>query len=298
MIPSQLADETVQVALISSGSHANLAIGHLKRHFGLMITEAEALLARGHGVIASNVPRDVAKMALPILAALGVQVALLPKAAEPMAEKFDLSVRLKNAEAIRLVRPMFKRLGRMAEVSAEDFQGPAGLEIGGLTRAKAEDHYTALRGLPGVGVTLCPQSGAIYDVFAPAHGLGAEMAQVLKHVSVLACSAKDLCPQIAVNLDRHMLNCLLARFPKAGLIGVNQAFQRYHLTLTAPGRISIQELADFLATRGCSAAEMAEAIASRRGLRLESGLTRAAATQFVSDYAMIGMTVRADLVRG
>ncbi len=294
---SQRIVETVQVALISSGPHANLATGHLARHFGLKIAEAEALLTRGCGVLAQDIPRATARAAIPVLAALGLHVELVTKNAEPMIERFDLSVRLKKTEAIHLVRSTLARLGRPGDVSTADFRGPAGLEIAGLPRAKAEDCCAALRALPGVSVTQCGQSGAAYDVFAPINGLGAEMAQILRHISVLACSAKDHCPQIAVNLDRHMLTCILARFPKAGLIGVNQAFQRYHLTLTGPGRMSGRDLADFLATRGCSSADTIEAVTARRALRLESGLTRAAAKQFVADYAMIGMTVRADLAR-
>ncbi len=293
MIASQLAEETVQVALISSGTHPNLA-----RHFGMKPAEADALLNHGFGVISAEMPRASAAAAVPVLTALGLQVALLPKNVEPAVALFDLSIRLKHADAIHLVRSTLARLGWTGNVALEDFRGPAGFEIDGLPRAKADDYLAALRVLRGVSATLSAQSSAIYDVFAPSTGLGTDMAQILRHLSVMACSAKDHCPQIAVSLDRHMLKCLLARFPNAGLIGVNQAFQRYHLTLTASGRISIQELADFLATRGCSVAEMNEAVASRRGFRLESGLTRTAAKQFVADYAMIGMTVRADLVLG
>jgi hypothetical protein len=298
MTSSQLAEETVQVALISSGNHANLAIGHLSRHFGLRITEAEALLARGCGVIAPEMSRAAAGAAIPVLTALGLQIALVPKNAEPVVERFDLSIRLQEAAAIDLVRPTLKRHGWGYEVAPEDFRGPAGLEITGLTRAKAEDFCAALRSLRGVGVTPCPQSGAAYDVFAPTSGLGSDMAQILRYISVLACSAKDHCPPLAVDLDRRMLASLLARFPKAGLIGVNQAFQRFHLTLTGTGRLSGREVADFLATRGRSLVETTEVVSARRGLRLECGLTRAAARQFVADYAMIGMTVRADLVHG
>ena len=298
MVSSQLAEETVQVALMSSGPHAYLAIGHLARHFGLNQSDAEALLARGCGVIAPKVTRAAAAEAIPVLAALGLRVTILPATADPAVEKFDLSVRLKTADAIHQVRPVLKRLGWADDLAPLDFRGPAGLEITGLTRAKAEDHCAALRTLTAVGVTMCSQSAAAYDVFAPTTGLGQDMAQVLQHISVLACSAPDHCLPIAVDLDRSMLTHLLARFPKAGLIGVNQAFQRYCLTLTGAGRLSKQELSDFLATRDRSATQVAEATPDLRGQRLETGLTRAAAKQFMADYAMIGITVRADLARG
>lgn len=297
MTVSHLAEETVQVALISPGTHANLASGHLASHFGMEPAEAGALLHRGFGVIAAEVPRATAAAALPVLTALGLHVELLPKNVEPAVALFDLSIRLQQVDAVHLVSTTLARLGWTGAVTPEDFCGPAGFEIDGLPRAKAEHYLARLRALSGVSATLSAQSNAIYDVFAPSTGLGQDMAQILRHFSVLACSAQDLCPQIAVGLDRRMLKCLLARFPNAGMIGVNQAFQRYHLTLTASGGISIQELADFLATRGCSVAKMNEAVASRRGLRLESGLTRTAAKQFVADYATIGVTVRADLSR-
>lgn len=297
MIASQLAEETVQVALISSGTHANLACGHLGRHFGMKLADAEVLLHRGFGVISAEMPRATAAAALPVLTALGLQVALLPKNAEPPVELSDLSIRLKQADAIHRVRSTLARLGWTGDVTPADFCGPAGFVMNDLPRGKAEDYRAALRALAGVSATLSAQSSAVYDVFAPS-GFGQDMTQILRHLSAMSCSAEDLCPQIAVSLDRHMLKRLLARFPNAGLIGVNQAFQRYHLTLTAPGRISIQELADFLATRGCSVAQMNEAVASRRGMRLESGLTRTAAKQFVADYATIGIIVRADLARG
>lgn len=297
MISPQLAEDAVQVALLSSGTHAGLARGLLRQHFGLNSAEAEALLIRGRGVIAKAVSRAEARAALPVLAALGLQVAILPLDAEPAVERFDLSVRLKDQEAIFAARQALRRLGWGMDAASVDFRGPAGLEITGLARAKAEDYAAAMRAVPGVGVTLSAQSTAMYDLFGPTRGLGADMARVLKHISVLSCSALDHCPPIAVDLDRRMMAYLLARFPSAGLIGVNQAFQRYHLTLTGLGNISKKDLTDFLATRGYAAAEAAKALSSRSGLRLETGLTRAAAKQFIADYAMIGMTVRADLVR-
>lgn len=297
MTMPQLAEETVQVALLSCGAHSGLAAMPLSLHFGLPLAEAEALLVKGHGVIAARMPKDRACAAIPLLAALGLRLAVLPPDAAQAEALYDLSLRLTEGVDAVAVQPDLQRLGLVPDATAPDFNGPAGFAICGLPRAKAEHVILALRSLPGVHATLCPQDGAKFDLFAPKVAMRAEMAHVLKYLSDLGCSVRDHWPAFAVGLDRHVLGLVLSRFAPLGLFGVNQAFQRYHLTLTGRGQVSTEDIRNFLATRGLSTSEATRALSGGQGLRIETALPRAAARQFLSDYAQIGLQVRADLAR-
>ncbi|MGV8988861.1 MAG: hypothetical protein ACOH2H_21635 [Cypionkella sp.] len=293
----QLADDAVQVVLLSRCRNAALAAGPVAKHFGLTLGKAEALLERGRGVIASHISMACVRKVLPLFAALGVQVAIRPKDAEPEMETYDLSLRSMAQKPACAALQVLKDLGFDRLGPPSDFAGPSGLVLGDLNERRVKAVEAALRSVSGVQITVCAKSDALYDLFASEKEPGVNLAAVRHHLAVMGSLASGSALALATGLNQQTLAHVLARFPQQGLFGVNQLFQRYDLELVGQGQLSTQELRDFLATRGISSGQASLAIESGCGLRVEYGLSRAAARQFLLDYAAIGLPVRAELVR-
>ncbi len=291
----QLAEDAVQVVLLARCRHAAIAAGPVAQYFGLSLQEAELLLEKGRGVIASRVPLQAVQRAMPLLAAIGVRIAVQSHDAPQRVERFDLSLRLLEAGVADDVVTALQRLGVKQTISAADFAGPSGLLLSDLPEGRALVYASAMRKLVGVQATLCARTEALYDLFARA-GTGKDLAPLRRHLGILGCGAFGPGSAIGVGLDHHVLTHVLARFPQFGLYAVNQAFQRYDLRLTGLGGLSPHELQDFLFTRGFGPAEVRGALQSNPGLRVETGLSRTAALQFMSDYATIGLSVLAELI--
>lgn len=290
MSSPQLAEDAVQIVLLAKCRHSDLAAGVVARHFGLSRRRAEALLEDGRGVIAAHVPLADVREILPLFAALGVRVAIRPVDAEAEPDLYDLSLRSTTQKAANAALQELVRLG----FGLGDFSGPSGLVLGSLYEARAKAVALALRSVVGIKVTVSAQSNAVHDLFV--REPRADLTALRRHLSVLGCLNTGPASALATGLDQRTLTHLLARFPQLGLFGVNQAFQRYDLQLMGRGRLSTQELRDFLVTRGVCAALAGTVLQSDCGLTVERGLSRVAAGQFLSDYAAIGLSARAELV--
>jgi hypothetical protein len=119
----------------------------------------------------------------------------------------------------------------------------------------------------------------------------------IKHLTDMGCHASDPWPALAVGLDRQMLAHFETRFADHGLVCVNQAFQRYDVILTGLGDVSIRDFVDFLTVRGHTPSVAFDGLMQDQGLAIDTALSRKSAEQFVADYTMIGLQVRADFVR-
>lgn len=295
MITSQSTETAVQVTLLAATGQPGLAVAPLAQHFELSQSAAAQILAAGQGLVRAAMAPERAQAALPLLAALGVKLAVHPALAAVPVDLVDLSLRLREPGAFAPARQALCRLGWSPDLSPGDFMGPAGLEWLDLPAPQAEGIVAALRAVPGLGVVACRQASAIYDLFAPAGGLQEDGAALLRHLDLLSCGPARHWPALAVGLERKTLAHVLARFAQTGAFGVNQAFQRYDLMLMGGGKISQKDLLDFLATRGRTPQEVLAGLSQNRGLRLEAGLTRPVARQFLADYRQIGLQIRATL---
>ncbi len=228
---------------------------------------ARDVLARAFGLEGAEAERLLARggtlsgraPSLALLRLLGVQADLSTE-----APRFDLSLRLGDPEV----------------------EGPAGIVLEDLPQEAAQATARALRG-DGVQVTLAPHLGALYDVFAPARG---PLPEALRQYLKLLGAGETEGPALVAGLEAQVARLVTARFRALGLIAVHQAFQRFDLWVTGSGRLSLREAADFLAARG-----MGDPGALARGVRVERGLTRAAARQFLNDYRHIGLPARLTL---
>lgn len=296
MTASQLKYDAVQFELVATSATAMLAVDPLIQHFGLSRSEAEEILTAGWGFVAPRLGVARARASLPLLASLGLRASVRGPDAAPQEEQCDISVRLNDLASLPNVAATLTGLGFGQITSAERFRGPSGLVLGGLSKARAEALCRSLAHARGVEVIQACRARARYDIFIRDTGQLAVSAALMRFIAVMGHGSKGPAPALATGLDRRSAQILLDRFPDAGLLAVNQAFQRYDLCVTGPGLLSLRELQDFLATRGVRTEIRLQQAISASGFRVETGLSRPLAQQFMVDYATIGIPVRAELV--
>ena len=297
MAMSQLVDEDVQLSLLATTGHAGLAVELLTERFGLSLEYAESVLEQGYGLLVARLGKVQARAVLPLLATLGLRVAIQPCESLPPDEFNDVSIRIMDARhAAKLIRTLERLLG-VTGLTAGSFCGPEGYVLAGLSPAKAEWLGHALRKISGVSVVLSEHQSARYDIFSEAELTEPECTDVRRHLRLLDCNIGGFGGAIGNGMDKRAVERVLARFPDLGLFAANQAFQRHELLIIGKGTLSRQEFIDFLMTRAVAGSIPARQLLNALPLRMEALLTRSAARQFLADYTAIGMQAITRLVR-
>ena len=292
-----MLNDYVDVVLLSSGPFAAMAGPQLARHFDLPLALAEAALSKGSGPVATQLPRKTAMAALGLMATLGVRLAVVPVGEDVAPDLFDLSLRLTDLRAATCVEQKLRDLGLWTSGDRPDFYGPAGLQITDLCHEAVKGIRLSLAHTSGVDVAASAQIDALYDLFLARGQKRSDLTAEIKHLTDMGCHASDPWPALAVGLDRQMLAHFETRFADHGLVCVNQAFQRYDVILTGLGDVSIRDFVDFLTVRGHTPSVAFDGLMQDQGLAIDTALSRKSAEQFVADYTMIGLQVRADFVR-
>ena len=297
MTLSQLADDDVQLSLLATSGHAGLAAELLTERFGLSPDYANSVLDQGYGLLIARLGRAEARAAMPLLATLGLRVAIQPCDALPPDEVCDVSIRITEAKYAAKLIVTLERLIGVTGLNAAAFCGPEGHVVGSLSPAKAEWLCHALRKLAGVSAAVSEHQTARYDLFAEADLTEPEGTAVRRHLRLLGSSSSGFGDAIGSGLDRRVVERVLAKFPDLGLFAANQAFQRHELLIIGKGTLTQQEFIDFLMTRPIAQTIPARELLRSLPLRVESFLTRSAAKQFLGDYSAIGMQAITRLVR-
>ena len=297
MTMSQVADGDVQVSLLATSGFAGLAAEVLVEGFGVTLQYAQSVLEQGYGLLSPRLGKNVARDALPLLAALGLRVTIQPVEAMPPDEFCDVSVRLRDLRlAPKLVALLERNVGQVG-LNAASFDGPQGYVVAGVSPARAEWLCNALRAMNGVFCAISEHQTALYDLFAARNLTGIDHAEVKRHLRLMGCGIGGFGDAIGVGLERRVLDRVLRQFPKLGLFGVDRAFQRYELLVTGKGALSGQEFADFMLSRPAIRPNHQRNLLQSLPLRLESWLTRPAAVQFLGDCGSIGILAVTRLVR-
>jgi len=287
----------VDIVLLSSGPLSALASAQLARLYDMPLAMAQGLLSKGRGLVAGQMPREKAKVATALMATFGVRLAMVPVGHDALPELFDLCLHLTELPAAALVEAMLRDLGLWVLPEPPDFLGLGGLQLQDLTYDVAQASVLALDRIAGVEVMSCGQNHALYDLFLAPDQKRADLMSQIKYLADMGCYAAHPWPAMAVGLDRQMLTHFKTRFTNHGLVCVNQAFQRYNLILTGLGEVSIRDFVDFLTVRGHAPSVAFDGLRHDKGLTIEKALSRKSAEQFLADYTMIGLKVRADFVR-
>ena len=297
MSMSQIADEKVQVALLATSGLACLAADVIADRFGMTLPYTQNILDHGHGLLSPCFDRRAAIAMLPLLAALGLRVAIRPLDAMPVDESCDVSIWLRDLNKASKLRAALGLMPGMICPESAAFNSPQGHVIRDLPLARAEWLCNALRQTGGVFCAMSKHGTALYDLFAEARLSDINQAEVRRQLRLMGCSSGGFADAVGQGLQRRVLDRILVQLPGLGLFGIDRVFQRYELVVTGKGTLSEQEFADFMASRPVVTSVDPRKLMASLPLTLENWLTRPAARQFLGDYRLIGLQTVARLMR-
>jgi hypothetical protein len=288
MDTERAAEGAVLITVAAGQGSAMLARDTLARAFGICRDEAARVLAEGGEVVAQAEAQASSRALLPLF---GVQALSLQAA----GARYDLSLRLADPRDAA-ARARISAFCPEADLAA--LGGAAGLVLADLPAEAARATAVALQRKPGVQVTMARQTGSLYDIFAPT-GFVPPPA-LMRYLVLLGHGAwapvANFGGALVSGLESRLAERVVARFGGLGLFAINQAFQRFDLSVTGAGILPLREAADFLASRGVAEADVA--LEAGSAVTVERGLTRSLARQFLNDYSHIGLVARLTLCRG
>lgn len=296
MTMSHLVDDDVQMSLLATSGHADLAIDMLSEQFGLSRQYAETVLEQGYGLLIPRIGSARARRAVSMLASLGLRVAIQPVEAMPPDEFCDLSVRVQDARAVPKLIDLLQRMAGQTDLSVRSFTGPAGLVLSDLSPARAEALCRSVRLISGAHGVVSEHLTARYDLFAQSEVSERDDAEIRRYLRLLGSATGGFGGALGSGLERRVVDKVLAHFQGLDLIGINQAFQRHELLIIGKGSLTVQEFTDFLMTHPVAQSIPMRRLVEALPLRVEACLTRTAAKQFLADYSAIGMEAVTRLV--
>ncbi len=296
MTLSRLVEDDVQMSLLATSGHAGLATQMLTERLGLSQQYAESVLDQGYGLLSPRMSRSQARQVMPLLTSLGLRVALQPVEALPPDEFCDLSIRLTDSKhAPDLMARLDAWMG-LTCLDATSFNTACGLALTDLPLPRAEALCRAVSQLPGVHAMTSEHRTARYDLFAQSPLSEQDETDVNRHLRLLGAATGGFGDALGSGLERRVLERVISRFASLDLAGVNQVFQRHDLLIVGKGSLTLQEFADFLMTRPAAQGIPMRSLLEALPLRVEAGLTRSAAKQFLADYSAIGIEAITRLV--
>ncbi len=282
------AENQLRITLVSASSPAGLAAGLLSTHLGLSRSVAALRLSRVPSVLAEAAPACIARKLQALMAAMGMRVRLDDPESGAAADRVDLWLQANDEATPDAVEQVAATLGLSTGQAHAGLHSPAGLIIP-MTATRAAELRRALRRQRSLRLAASDPAVALYDLFLlPGVQPGAALLRLLGQLGATACAFGGA---IAGAMDARSAALVVARHGMQ-VQALNRDFQRFDLYLTGRNGVSDKELADFFATRCAKPRERLLTTDAERPTRIESGLTRAAARQFMSDYATFGIETR------
>lgn len=296
-----------RLSLVSPCAPISLAAPTLARHLGISKCEAVTRLSMPSGTLSDRIENERARRLANLLTSLGVAVRLEPSqqrhaVSQQLKSLFDFSLQpiesndvdclaaaLKKALPSDLLPPFSLRFDGVRE----NLAGPGGLILEDLTSDRINQIRRRLRRISGLRLVTSNKSTALYDIIHDpriSSVLSKDITARLKYLGLAPCS---LTGAVASRVDMKTRDHVMKRFEGFGLTALNQDFQRFDLFLMGTEGIPSRELADFLMIRSDIPRHVLERM--QYPLRIETGLTRANALAFQSDYAALGLETCARL---
>lgn len=275
----------LSLVLVSTGPAAKLAAGTVAQHLGIAHETALARLCDAPSVLAEVIEPELARRLADLLRSFGLRVRLDDSAGQTV--RFDLSIQLALPVRIqRAVRLVAEQTGLPAEQVERQLRRPGGVVLTGLERAEVDRLQAGLARSGSLSLIESDPASAVYDVFLPDQDMNEALSDRLR---MMGAEPDPITGAVAAGLDRALCDHLLGRDKAPGLLALSRAFQRYDMYLSRATGWVTSDLADFLVARTGLPRSRFEVLSERLPLRIETGLTHAAARQFRADYASIGL---------
>lgn len=275
----------LRLVLVSTGPTAHVAVASLVQHLGLSAATALARLTVAPSVLAEGIAPDVARDLAGLLRALGLRVRL--DGAPEGDARLDLSIQLSAPVRIqRTIRIVAEQTG-ISPVDVDMRLGePGGLVLSGLRPTESGRLRRVLERSSNLVVIESDPASAVYDAFLKGAKASPDLTDRLR---LMGAQPDPITGAVAAGLDLPLCQHLRNRVEQGNMIVLDRAFQRYDLFLSRVTGWVTQDLADFLVARTGLPRCRFEVISDDMPLRIETGLTHAAARQFRADYASIGL---------
>lgn len=275
----------LRLVLVSTGPSAHLAADTLAQHLGLSPEVALTLLTEAPSVLAEAIDPVAARPLADLLRSFGLRVRL--DASSASEQRWDLSIQLVMPVRLkRTVRIVSEQTGLAQSEVSHRLRRPGGVVLTGKSRAEIDRLGAALNRLGSLALIESDPASAVYDVFLPDADETEELSNRLR---MIGAERDPITGAVAAGLDRALCDHLTGRFGGQEWLVLDRAFQRYDLYLTRATGWVTRDLADFLVARTGLPRSRFEVLSDGLPLRIEFGLTHAAARQFRADYASIGL---------
>lgn len=288
--------ERVDLHLTAVPEGTFLFLPALSSLLGIDIDNLGAAVARGPGVIATDVPANLARRVARLAAVLNIPLRLVPSGAAHRAappQRIDLSVQLSVwADAQRVSARVARMLGLAPQPVAFALSRPGGMILPDQDPDVAIRHFAVLQRIRGLVIASSDPETAQYDLHLTRPLAASDQARLdacLRHVGA---REDALTGAVASGLTRALRDHVLTRLPDLGLLAIDRRFQRFDLHLTGTCGWVTRDLADFLVSRTQQPRARFETLSPAAPVTLDLGLRDVVARQFCSDYAAIGLFVR------
>lgn len=284
-VSNQLESEIELIISLPAASF-DLAVSSLSKHLGVSQQKAAKQL-RSHRLVMPI--GDSGRRLKTVLLALGATMSAAKDA------RFAACIRAHQVTdfAIQTVASL---LSRAAPAVALELHNPLGMILSDLPKAEVDRLQAALSRFPGISLTVVESACARVDIFASAAIPPRSARELSRYMTQRGLQPCRISGALMCDLNPLDSATLISRFADCGLIALPRAFQRFDLFVTGIGSLSASEATDFLQMRGNQTGWMAESVSALAPLRVETGLSRAAAVAFCADYTAIGLEVALRLV--
>jgi len=283
---------SVRLRLVCTPKIPALAAPIVAQHLSIPLQDALHRLARGPGPLADGLSAQPAARLANLLQTLGLRVVVEHQTTAAHRE-IDIALQaMPDSDLAELVRRLATELGRTPGQTLAELNRPGGVILRAPDVAQIDRLRRLMRRVKGLRIATSTPETAVFDLFP---STATQSRALMRHLALLGLTACPFNGALASGLDSRTVLHLTKRFGDQ-VFGLERAFQRLDLYLTGTGTMSPIDLADFLATRHQGAGQI-EALSPTVPLRVETGLSHAAARQFQTDYEMIGLHTVANLTR-
>ncbi|MCE6969748.1 hypothetical protein [Cereibacter sphaeroides] len=282
----------VRVTLVSAAEQSGVAADVIASHLGLDRLAVIRNFVRQPAVLAEAVPEEAARHLAPLLSAMGVTIRIEPAGSPETAVMVEVAIQPVRVPTEATIGRLSSHLRIPPDAVRAGLHGLNGMVLS-LSAREADALRRALRRDSGLRVAISRAPAARYDLFLRRGcTLTPELATLLRRLGLSRC---DFSGAVGAGLDARTAQVVMERHGDL-VDALNRDFQRFDLFLAAGHDLGRPDLADFVATRSRIRRERLLAPGGAQGVRLEAGLTRAAARRFHADYTAIGLETRIALV--
>lgn len=243
-------------------------------------------------VLSEAFPEAGARRVVTLARLAGADIRIEPASARGSGPRHDLGLVISDPAQLPRIRAWLHWcLGWSDRSVNEALEAPDGILLRSVGSDLLETLNRRMGNIRGVKLVAFTPESESYDLFA----CNPDPMQEVAFGAVAASLGLQPCGLTgarAAGLNHATARWLDQRVGGQGFVVIARALQRFDLVLTKLRGATPAEAADFLATRGRLPLDVLRRLPRHLPLVIETGLPRARAEEFSTDYAAIGLMIR------